>query len=78
MCSQGVCESMRRILVSAYACEPDKGSEQGVGWHWVLEMAKTEELWVITAATTGKGSRMHFRLRSRNAYISSITICRKR
>jgi glycosyltransferase involved in cell wall biosynthesis len=38
----------RRILVSAYGCEPYKGSEQGVGWHWVMELAKTAEVWVIT------------------------------
>lgn len=36
------------ILVSAYGCEPYKGSEQGVGWHWVLEIAKIAEVWVIT------------------------------
>jgi len=29
-----------RILLSAYACEPGKGSEPGVGWHWAIEMAK--------------------------------------
>lgn len=29
-----------RILLSAYACEPGKGSEPGVGWHWVTELAK--------------------------------------
>ena len=29
-----------KIFVSAYACEPDLGSEIGVGWHWVLEMSK--------------------------------------
>ena len=45
---------MRRILISAYGCEPDKGSEQGVGWHWMLEMAKTEELWVITRRNNQK------------------------
>lgn len=39
---------MHRILISAYGCEPNKGSEQGVGWHWVLEMAKSEELWIVT------------------------------
>jgi hypothetical protein len=37
-----------RILVSAYACEPYKGSEQGVGWNWVLELSKTKDVWVIT------------------------------
>lgn len=39
---------MYRILISAYGCEPGKGSEPGVGWHWVMEMAKNNELWVIT------------------------------
>ena len=37
-----------RIFVSAYACEPGFGSEIGVGWHWVLEMSKHFELWVLT------------------------------
>lgn len=39
-----------KIFVSAYACEPYKGSEIGVGWHWVLEMSKYYELWVLTRA----------------------------
>lgn len=37
-----------RIFISAYACEPDLGSEIGVGWHWVLEMSRYFELWVLT------------------------------
>lgn len=37
-----------KIFVSAYACEPELGSEIGVGWHWVLEMSKYFELWVLT------------------------------
>ncbi|MCD8155626.1 MAG: glycosyltransferase [Clostridiales bacterium] len=40
----------KKIFVSAYACEPGKGSEIGVGWHWVLEMSKYYELWVMTRA----------------------------
>jgi glycosyltransferase involved in cell wall biosynthesis len=39
---------MLRILVSAYACEPEKGSEPGVGWNWVREIARVDEVWVIT------------------------------
>lgn len=38
----------RRILVAAYACEPHQGSEPGVGWHWVQEIARENETWVIT------------------------------
>lgn len=37
-----------KIFVSAYACEPGLGSEIGVGWHWVLQMSRFFELWVLT------------------------------
>lgn len=38
-----------RILLSAYACEPGKGSEPGVGWHWATELARLgHEVVVIT------------------------------
>lgn len=37
-----------KIFVSAYACEPGLGSEIGVGWHWVIEMSKYFDLWVLT------------------------------
>lgn len=40
-----------RIFVSAYACEPGLGSEIGVGWHWVLEMSKYFDLWVLTRSS---------------------------
>lgn len=31
---------IKNIIVSAYACEPNKGSEPGIGWHWVVELAR--------------------------------------
>jgi hypothetical protein len=38
-----------KILMSAYACEPGKGSEPGVGWRWAIETAAlNHEVWVIT------------------------------
>lgn len=40
---------MRRILVSAYACEPNVGSEPGVGWDWVTRLSNEfEEVHVVT------------------------------
>lgn len=39
---------MRTILISAYGCEPFVGSEAGVGWNWVLQMGKSNQLYVIT------------------------------
>lgn len=38
----------RRILLSAYGCEPGKGSEQGVGWNWALQLANSANLTIIT------------------------------
>lgn len=37
-----------RILVSAYACEPDCGGEPGVGWNWMNQIATFAEVWVVT------------------------------
>ena len=39
-----------RVLLSAYACEPGKGSEPGVGWNWVRQIARFAEVWVLTRA----------------------------
>ena len=43
-----------RVLISAYACEPNKGSEPGVGWNWALQMAKLNEVYVITRSNNRK------------------------
>src|SRR5580693_6290976 len=37
-----------KILVSAYACEPGKGSEPGVGWNNVQQAARFHDVWVLT------------------------------
>lgn len=37
-----------KVLVSAYACEPDAGSEPGVGWNWVEQIARFHDVWVLT------------------------------
>lgn len=50
-----------KIFVSAYACEPGKGSEIGVGWHWVLEMSKYFELWVLTRANNQEPIEKYFK-----------------
>lgn len=39
---------MKTILISAYACEPDKGSEPGVGWNWARQLAENNKVIVIT------------------------------
>ncbi len=37
-----------KIVISAYACSPYKGSEPGVGWGFVRALAMHHDLWVIT------------------------------
>ncbi len=37
-----------KVLVSAYACEPGKGSEPEVGWNWVKQIAIRNDIWVLT------------------------------
>lgn len=39
-----------KILLSAYACEPGRGSEPGVGWNAVRALAPRHEVWVLTRA----------------------------
>lgn len=62
---------MSRILLSAYACEPGKGSEPAVGWMWATELAALgHEVWVITRSANRTAieaalglrepSRLHF------------------
>jgi len=40
-----------RVLLSAYACEPGRGSEPGVGWSWATELARLgHHVTVVTRA----------------------------
>jgi glycosyltransferase involved in cell wall biosynthesis len=43
-----------KILLSAYACEPGKGSERGVGWNIAKEVAKHHQVWVLTRPDESK------------------------
>jgi glycosyltransferase involved in cell wall biosynthesis len=43
-----------KILLSAYSCEPNKGSERGVGWNVAREIAKYHEVWVLTRPDESK------------------------
>ncbi|MBU4186198.1 MAG: glycosyltransferase [Proteobacteria bacterium] len=37
-----------KILISAYACSPVRGSEPGMGWGFISALAQFHDLWVIT------------------------------
>lgn len=50
---------MRTLIVSAYACEPLKGSEPAVGWNWVLQLAQKNRVHVITRANNQEVIETH-------------------
>lgn len=62
---------MLTILINAYACSPNMGSEPGMGWNWCMNLAKYCELFIITEGefrdkieavvpTLPQGANMHF------------------
>ena len=62
---------MMKILINAYACSPNMGSEPGMAWNWCLHLAKHCELYIITEGefrdkieamvpTLPQGKNMHF------------------
>ena len=59
------------ILINAYACSPNMGSEPGMAWNWCINLAKYCELHIITEGefrdkieailpTLPQGKNMHF------------------
>lgn len=62
---------MLSILINAYACSPNMGSEPGMAWNWCVNLAKYCELHIITEGefqdkieeilpTLPQGENMHF------------------
>lgn len=62
---------MISILINAYACSPNMGSEPGMAWNWCVNLAKHCELHIITEGefrskieeaipTLPQGKNMHF------------------
>lgn len=62
---------MVSILINAYACSPNMGSEPGMAWNWCVNLAKHCELHIVTEGefrdrieeilpTLPQGKNMHF------------------
>lgn len=62
---------MLKVILNAYACSPNKGSEPGMAWNWCAQLAKQCELFIITEGEfrddiekevkkLAQGSNMHF------------------
>jgi glycosyltransferase involved in cell wall biosynthesis len=44
--------SRLRVLVSAYSCEPGRGSEPGVGWNMARALSAHHDVWVMTRTSS--------------------------
>lgn len=62
---------MISVLINAYACSPDMGSEPGMAWNWCVNLAKYCKLYIITegefrdkieraVSALPQGGNMHF------------------
>ena len=38
-----------KILLSAFVCHPEKGSEAGGGWNWLKELSKEHEVYALVS-----------------------------
>ena len=47
---------MASILLSAYACEPGRGSEPGVGWNWATELASLGHRVTVITRTANRAA----------------------
>ncbi|MEQ1826356.1 MAG: glycosyltransferase [Pirellula sp.] len=55
-----------KILYVAFACEPGRGSEPGIGWNFVEEASKRRPVWVLTNSVHQKN--MDAYLQSKHQY----------
>lgn len=55
-----------KILLSAYSCEPNKGSESEVGWNWALTLAKNKNITSVVTRENNKYSINKYLYKKKN------------
>lgn len=50
------CEKKIKIIVSAYACNPDEGSEKGAGWNWIISLSQIFENVIVLTRGSSKSA----------------------
>ena len=45
-----------KVLINAYACSPDMGSEPGMAWNWCVNLAKYCDLLCVGDAHEEEGT----------------------
>ena len=64
-----------KILLSAYACEPKKGSAPEVGWQWALTLSKKgNHVYVVTRKNNKKNIDSYLKITKLLIYILFMSI----
>ena len=66
------------VLLSAYACEPGRGSEPGVGWNQVCQISRFHTVWALTRSNNREiiesvfRHRTHYLVARRNGEVCGV------
>jgi glycosyltransferase involved in cell wall biosynthesis len=63
-----------RVLLSAFACEPGKGSEPEVGYRALLAAAESHDVWVLTSSSGVPALKHHLKEDARESRITVVAI----
>lgn len=64
-----------KVLLLAYTCDPDKGSESGNSWQWAWNLASQgNEVWVLTHGSEGHDAVLRDRAGLKNLHFINVPI----
>ena len=65
---------MLSILINAYACSPEMGSEPGMAWNWCINLARHCELTLLPKESSVIKSKPFYQLCRKAPICTFITI----
>jgi glycosyltransferase involved in cell wall biosynthesis len=71
-----------KILLSAFACHPAKGSEEGVAWNWLKELSQEHQVYVLISTLLGQDEAVKAAVEelpsAKNIHLTVIPFAEKR
>jgi hypothetical protein len=63
---------MNTVLITAYAVNPFKGSEDGMGWNYILQAAKHHKIIAVTRKNNREHIEKYIKLNPNEAYTNIL------